>query len=365
LAFNSSIFEPLKIVMNKFSDKHRIYLFLPLLLIPFLALAFHALGGGRAVDSDLTAKPGGINAKLPEAQFKKIEPANKIGFYNQSGADTSAASLKLEELSSRMLLNRDHPDQQAAEVQQRLSALNQELSRPLPLNHDGSKSAVTPSVPVNLSGDVSRLERLMKDMEQSTTEQDPEMTQLNSMMDKILEIQRPRTLGQSGQLLRNSVHDSAFVAIRAVIAENQKVSEGSVVKLRLLDTIMLAGQQIPKGQLLFGLAAFTNQRLNLEIKNVRLGNSIVPVNLTVFDRQDAMIGINVPEAVLQDAVNLSASNAAGNIRLLAGDQPLGLQAAGAGLDAAKNMFSKKLRRLKVKLNAGYPLLLRNNTRRNP
>jgi hypothetical protein len=48
--------------------------------------------------------------------------------------------------------------------------------------------------------------------------------------------------------------------------------------------------------------------------------------------------------------------------MLSADQSLGLQAAGAGLDAAKNLFSKKLRRLKIKLKAGYPLLLRNNNK---
>ena len=348
--------------MNKSPDKRRIYLVLPLLLIPFLSLAFYALGGGRTVDSSHSTKSKGINVKLPEAQFKENEPAGKIGFYKEAQADTSTASLRLEKLSSRMLLNQDVPDQQAAQVQERLSALNWELSKPVNVGQNQNRFSEAPSVPVNLSSDVSRLERLMENMEQNTTDQDPELIQLNSMMDKILEIQQPKSLGQTQQVANSSDHDSTFVAIPAVIADNQKVSEGSVVKLRLLDTIVLGRQQIPKGHLLFGLAAFSNQRLNLEIKNVRLGNSIVPVNLTVFDRQDAMIGINVPEALLQDAVRSSASNAAGRIQLPGSNQYIALEAAGAGLDVAKNMFSKKLRRLKIKLHAGYPLLLRNNTR---
>jgi hypothetical protein len=348
--------------MNNSANKHRIYLVLPLMLMPFLALAFYALGGGRTVVSDVPPKSEGINAKLPQARFKESEPVDKMGFYSDSAPDTSTESLKLKELSSRMLSNPDASDEQAAQVEKRLSALDQEISRPLGPQHSQPGSIRPQTIPSTLSGDVSRLELLMKNMQQNTTEQDPEVTQLNSMMDKILEIQHPGIPLQKDQSLADFEQDSAFAAIPAVIADDQKVSEGSVVKLRLLNTIVISGQQILKGQLLFGLAAFTNQRLNLQIKNVRLGNSIVPVNLTVFDRQDAMIGINVPEAVLQDAVSVSAGNAAGRIQMLSADQSLGLQAAGAGLDAAKNLFSKKLRRLKIKLKAGYPLLLRNNNK---
>jgi hypothetical protein len=348
--------------MNNSANKHRVYLVMPLILMPFLALAFYALGGGRTLISNVPPRSEGINAKLPQARFKESGPADKMDIYRESHPDTSTESLKLKELSRRMLSNPDASDEQAAQVEKRLSALDQKISRPLGPQHSQLGSIRPQTVPSTLSGDVSRLERLMKNMQQNTTEQDPEVTQLNSMMDKILEIQHPGIPLQKDQLLADFKQDSAFAAIPAVIADDQKVSEGSVVKLRLLDTILISGQQIPKGQLLFGLAAFTNQRLNLQIKNVRLGNSIVPVNLTVFDLQDAMIGINVPEAVLQDAVSVSAGNAAGRIQMLSADQSLGLQAAGAGLDAAKNLFSKRIRRLKIKLKAGYPLLLRNNNK---
>jgi Conjugative transposon, TraM len=42
------------------------------------------------------------------------------------------------------------------------------------------------------------------------------------------------------------------------------------------------------------------------------------------------------------------------------DQSLATQVAGAGLDAAKSLLNKKVRRIKVKLKAGYPILLRDN-----
>jgi hypothetical protein len=58
-----------------------------------------------------------------------------------------------------------------------------------------------------------------------------------------------------------------------------------------------------------------------------------------------------------------ADNALQNMQFMGMDQSLGVQAAGAGIDAAKSLFSKKVRRIKVKLKGGYPLLLRDNTKK--
>ncbi|MEB0278808.1 conjugative transposon protein TraM [Mucilaginibacter sp. 10B2] len=70
--------------------------------------------------------------------------------------------------------------------------------------------------------------------------------------------------------------------------------------------------------------------MNLEIKNIGVGNAIIPVNITVFDQQDSMIGLYAPEAVITDAISGGADNALQNMQFVGGmDQSLGLQAAGA------------------------------------
>lgn len=157
----------------------------------------------------------------------------------------------------------------------------------------------------------------------------------------------------SGNECRQFVHKG--------IEGDQKAVQGSVVKLKLLDSIVIGGQIIPKGHLVFGLASFSNQRLNLEIKNIRLGTSIVPVNFTVFDMRDAMSGINAPEAVLSDAVDGGLVDAAGSIGITGFD--LTTQIAGAGIDAARSLLTKKLKRVRQPLKSGYALLLRDNTRK--
>ena len=114
---------------------------------------------------------------------------------------------------------------------------------------------------------------------------------------------------------------------------------------------------IPKGQLLFGNAQITNQRLLLTIKDIRLGNNIIPVDFMVYSL-DGLPGINAPDAELAGAAGNGADNALQSMQFLSMDQNLGTQAAAGGIEAAKTLFGKKVRRVKVKLKGGYPLLLR-------
>ncbi|MCY1532126.1 hypothetical protein D9M68_673770 [compost metagenome] len=135
--------------------------------------------------------------------------------------------------------------------------------------------------------------------------------------------------------------------------------QGSTIKLRLLDSVKLNGQIIPKGQSIYGICNIANQRLLLDVKTIRLGNRIVPVDLSVYSL-DGIRGIEAPEALLTDAINGGSDDAVRNIQLLGLDQSMGAQLAGAGIEATKNLFSKKVKRIKVKLKAEYPILLRNN-----
>ena len=157
--------------------------------------------------------------------------------------------------------------------------------------------------------------------------------------------------------------DSIFRAIPAYVVGPVKVTQGSVIELRLLDSVTINGQFLAKGHSVYGVAEFSNQRIALEIKNIRLGTSIIPVSFSTYDKRDGMKGINAPEALLADAVGAGSVDAVSGIGLMGIDQNLGTQIAGAGLGAAKGLLSKKVKRAKQKLDSGYPVLLRDNTRK--
>lgn len=341
-------------------DKRRVLLFIPILIVPFLALGFYALGGGR--ESNMGSKsPSGINTDLPNATLSSDSTKTKSDYYNQAdkgsgtadrGMDSIAGQFGFSGISEGNVL----ADGRTKEIDQRLEAINREVNRPepafVPQKNAGKAQSST------IKNDVDRLEALMKTMQGNKTE-DPEMAQLNTMMQNILDIQHPERINQRMQFAKSFSPDSQFRATPAIIVENQRAVQGATVKIRLQDTLRINGILIPKGQELFGACRITNQRLLLDIKNIRLGTSIIPVDLSVYSL-DGMIGIAAPEAMLLGAVNNGTDDAVRSVGFGGFDQSVATQVAGAGIDAARQLISKRVKRVKVKLNAGMPILLRNN-----
>lgn len=73
--------------------KRKMMLVLPLLVIPFLTMAFWALGGGQTRQNITTVKQPGLNLNLPDAGLKDDNMADKLSFYDKADKD----SLKKEE----------------------------------------------------------------------------------------------------------------------------------------------------------------------------------------------------------------------------------------------------------------------------
>jgi conjugative transposon TraM protein len=251
------------------------------------------------------------------------------------------------------------------------------------------------------SSDIDRLEQMMRMSNQGDGSGDPEMKQLNGMMEKILDIQHPervkerirqtseehkgqvfavntnngkdlnsllinnRTVVQSKfatngfySLDEDVVHDTVVGnAIRAMIHQTQTLVDGSIVKLRLLDDVFINGNLIPKDNFVYGVATLNGERLIIKINNVRYNNSLYPVELSVFD-MDGLDGIYIPGAITRDVAKQSADRAVQGIGFSTLDPSLKVQAASAGIEAAKTLFSRKAKLIKVMVKAGYQVLLR-------
>jgi conjugative transposon TraM protein len=246
------------------------------------------------------------------------------------------------------------------------------------------------------SSDVDRLEEMMYTMTQPEAP-DPELEQLNSMLEKILDVQHPErvqeklkqlsearreqlyevstdreddriSLMQTGHFVTStqngfySLNDDQITeqpenAILAVIHESQTVVNGSTVKLRLVNDVFINGVHIPKDNFVFGIASLSGERLHIKINSIRSGNSLFPVELSIYD-MDGLDGIYVPGAITRDVAKQSADRSMQNIGLTSLDPSWQAQAAGAGIETAKSLFSKKVKLIKVTLKAGYQVLLR-------
>ncbi|MDP9077740.1 MAG: conjugative transposon protein TraM [Bacteroidota bacterium] len=365
----------------KMARQRKLMLFLPLIVLPFLTLFFWAMGTGKASPVN-TGSGKGFNSRLPDAKLKDNSALNKMSYYDRAeldsnklrqemksdpyykqrgGTDTAglhfpAGNAALAGTQNGLHLRAalagtgsDPASENAAKVYQKLAALQTAINKP----------AVQAGSPAGFSiADPVPAKKVSQQQSQPATE-DPELQQMNGLLEKILDIQHPERLKPQPN---NKPDTSAkrFRAIPAVIDGNQKVTQGTVVRIRLLDTITINGQLIPKGQLIYASGSLYNQRMAINIRLIHIGYEIIPANLTVYDMIDGLEGISVPEAVTGDAVKDGADEGLRSMELMSMDESMGAQAATAGINAAKGLFSKKIKRVKGKLKGGHPLLLRVN-----
>lgn len=409
--------------------KQRFLMVLPLLVLPFLTLFFWALGGGSVSNAKPDEKVRtGINNSVPDAQLKEDDAIDKLGFYERAAKDTTLAREQQKydsnySLEQQGLMNnytdrtitssgysglRTSPytgggynDPNEAKIYQRLEQLNQALTQP-ELLQTTSDQRLGFNGSSSLDGkDVDRLEQLMKQMQGGGNEPDPEMDQINGVLNKIMDIQNPERVQQqikeASKLNKENVYAVSTAtekqifslleadakskekdeangfyslnaeqqsgdeqnAIDAVIHETQTIVSGSTVRLRLLGDVYINGTLIPKDNFVFGTAALNGERLEISISSIRYKKSLFPVSLSVVDI-DGIGGIYIPGAISRDVAKQSTDRAIQDLSFGTMSDNIGVQAAGAGLEAAKSLFSKKVKLIKVTVKAGYKVLLSDN-----
>ncbi|OOQ61950.1 conjugative transposon protein TraM [Mucilaginibacter pedocola] len=359
-----------------FLKERKFMVMIPVLIIPFLLMAFWALGGGRHHDDPNANKSAnGLNTTLPQAQFKDEKEKDKMGIYQNAkkdsvglnadgvspaftqalgfdGTDPASKDPSLK-LNGNVSTDGSANSAEANEVQIRakLAQINRQIDQPEPARYAGGSSLAQEN-----NSDVKRLSRMMKSMNSAGAEADPDMKQLSKMLTQIQNIQNPERATEKKSAIKL---EKPFKAIAATIDGKQKVRDGGAVRLKLTDSVTLKGQHFPIGQEVYGTGQVTNQRLVVRISNIRIDQQIVPVDLIVYSL-DGMPGIPAPEAELGAEVGSNANTALQNMQILSMDQSIASQAAAGGINAAKGLFSKKIRKIKVKLDDRFPVLLKIN-----
>jgi conjugative transposon TraM protein len=389
--------------MNQNLRKRKMLLVMPLLVIPFVTLAFYALGGGRGNEQAKISNE--LNLKLPSSSLKDDQALDKLSFYDKARND----SLKLAEWmrNDPYFKIKDSSYQDSGELE-RLTELtaskyNRQLnpspagsfgSRPedevlmkLKLLQDELDNKPAPSKEKNkdneFNSSVDRLESMMNSMKNQDGE-DPEIKQLSTVMDKILDIQHPDRVGErKGNVQRsatnlyavrntaiddsssfgfyelsNGLKDDAANASLAVIHENQILVNGSIIKLRLVQDVFVNNEKIPRGNFVFGIVTLNGERLEVKINSIRSGNSVFDVLLEVYD-MDGIAGIHIPGAITRDAAKQMSDNRLQMMELNTIDPSLKAQATSAGIGAVKNLLGKKMKMVRVMVKAGYKVLLKN------
>lgn len=252
---------------------------------------------------------------------------------------------------------------------------------------------------------LEKLQQMITDAQPDTYSQDQEMAQLNELLEKVIDIQHPERITQKVQaqsslqdqpvqtvstkagdeqisLLSASADDSLKTeygharnsengffsidddlsavddnALQAVIDQDQTLLSGSTVKIRLTTDAYISGKLIPKNSFVYGTASLNGERLLIAVKTLRFQNSIFQVSLSAYDL-DGMEGIYIPGAIEREVTKQSAAQQIQSLPVPGLDPSLGAQAASAGIQAAKTLFSRKARLQQVHLKAGYQILLK-------
>ena len=143
-------------------------------------------------------------------------------------------------------------------------------------------------------------------------------------------------------------------AIAAVVHGNQTVTNGSTLKMHLLQDMSVNGTVIPKNSFVYGTVSFAGERMTVKISSIRLSNSIYPVNLDVYDR-DGIKGIYVPGNIKAEAKGDMTEAGVSEVT------PTGAGIIGSVTRAAtsvgKAVFSRKAREQKATVRTNYKIYL--------
>lgn len=149
--------------------------------------------------------------------------------------------------------------------------------------------------------------------------------------------------------------------IAAVIAGNQSVINGQLVKLRTTEPMWIGNRLIPRNTVVVGAARLQDERLEIEITSLETNGSIYEVELKVYD-SDGQEGINIPNSMESDALHEIGANMGStmgssiNISTDAGAQIA--SDVGRGLiNGVSQYLTKKMRTVKVHLKSGYRVML--------
>ena len=98
--------------------------------------------------------------------------------------------------------------------------------------------------------------------------------------------------------------------IKAIIDEDVKATDGTRIRLRLLDDVEIGELVVPKGSYLYAtMSGFGSQRVKGNIKSMLIDDELVKINLSIYDT-DGMEGLYVPSSSFRETTKDVASSAA-------------------------------------------------------
>ena len=148
--------------------------------------------------------------------------------------------------------------------------------------------------------------------------------------------------------------------IKAMIDKTTKAHEGTRLRFKLLDDVIVKGTKLKKGTYLYGtVTGFGQQRVMADITSILVKDKFLKIHLTVYDL-DGMQGFYVPESAFREMMkNAGSAVMQSNISFDSGGGS-GISAEALALQALQNVYQStssavsqaiKKNRAKIKYNS--------------
>ena len=378
--------------MKAYLKRNKPLLFLPLVLIPFIVLIFYVLGGGEKKEKEEQKQKEqqvvkGANYTLPDAD-KSVAIYDKMDNYsskkevatshdyNIAGEtdSTNEETLAEESLSEEKLLsgkrnlykndpvpelNADVSTDLLKHIQQKERKVREDLensqteAKPQNEDADSNQSEKDKKQSDDQKGSASiaptgieELDKVFRQNRELAKRNDSLIIRIKetSAKNEKLEVEKNKhsTLEKGGKS-GFKPKESAVPVIEAEVYETSTVLTGNRVKLRLLEEAWLDGVKIPVNTFLYGICEVNNERLQIEVLQIPVGEKFVPVQVTVCDL-DGLPGLYVPDNASRKVAKEVGSSANTSSMFGVSNNPLTYM----GMQAADKTAQSILRMIKIK-----------------
>lgn len=330
----------------------------------------------------------GINTEMPDPE-EDILPENKLKVYSDADLASGKKNRNIERLGDFLEQERENrPPRPAKEdyIGKLLDATKD--SRETGSTEQARQNYETELRNRQIEEKLASYEAQFKQMEQTNNQ----LTSVEKMTREMTEANRAtnlpvkkdtvvirdfveakteldETVGMMGHTRRNngfntavgSSYDMGRNTVEACIHKDQTVTDGQRVMLRLMEPLQVGSLRIPRYSPIAGVAKINGDRMDIRITTIEYEGNILPVDMAVFD-SDGLSGLFVPGSeelnqVKETAADIGQSIGSGTtITESVKDQIVGDAVKGV-IKGTANLFSKKVRTVKVDLKENYRVLL--------
>lgn len=294
---------------------------------------------------------------------------NPVGSKSNALSSEQAMMIQLKELENVLSSSQGYP-----------SAVDQSIGRKSNRGQDA---------------ELVQLQRMMDQMQAGKSQPDPEIRQLEGLMDKILQLQYPDKYTGSHQMdieefdpfpLDASIgHSEEFVpdhleltngffglgkesltpipdskslrkAISASVGRTQEIIPGEALELILEEEMRVGGQVWAPGSLLYAKTTLEGSRLQVQVSGVLRDGVLIPVSLKGYGL-DGIPGMELGDMKGASQWIKASGQSAQSLNIQSMGMDWQSQLANSGIQATRSLIRNKSKIRKIEIKSGHPVLL--------